>query len=1385
MASGTAGTSLPSSPLAPPDRSNLAERERFIERQLRKTRSQLRGVELTSRFMLLGAAALAYFLAVAVVDHWLVPGGLSIWGRLACLAVFLLAAAGYATRQLAPVLLHRVNPVYAAHTIERSKPSLKNSLVNFLLLRSHRAGVPDVVYQAVEEQAAANLTRTPIDHAVDRSGVIHMGYVLVALLSLFALYYVFSPKSPLETVARVVLPWADINPPTRVSIHEVRPGSDAVFRGEPVTISAEVRRLGSDEPATLIYSTADRQIAERPVRMYLPKDSIRHEVVLPEEDSAAASLAAGGMQQDIEYRIEAGDAVSPTYKLSVIQAPNIVVERVEYAYPKYTGEPPRSVAGAGDLRALDGTVVTIHALANQPIRTAYVEFDGDGRSRKPMTTNGQDARVSFPLTLKADRSGPAHSSYAIRFVNEHGKENLEPIRHKIEVFPDRAPEIAFSQPANSEIEVPLDGSAALAVEARDLDYGLSQVRISANVRNQPLFERTPLHTADEKGRQGRFTATEQFRPARLKVGQEPLREGDVVEYWAEATDNQTPDANVSKTEVRRIRIAPPKNRNQQPPNDPQQQPQDGGQEGNGQPQDKPNQQGQPSEPRDGQNQNPDQNQNPNQNPGQKNPRDPQPNQNQRPDQKQSPSDQPKDPGGAQNNQEQDGGGDQQNGDQKNGGQGKSSKSPKANSDQKQDNSRQNSDTQQNSDGKNQSGNEQNTGSEQNPSEPSGQPGAQQDQNSGSSKQDGSRSASNREGSSENPSGKAGQNPQQDNPSPTADGKGQQDGKSAANPTESQKNGAGGHNDGSPKQGSPADRQQSPQQRPQDDGQTRDPSANNQSGANQSGNDPAGDNASAPNRSDGKSNPSQRPSQPVAKDGDDGRALERILEHRRQAEQNQSPESQKSGPPDPSQSPPDANAQPQNTEPQKGQPQENPSKEGANSGTPTKDGQQKDGQANAGQPDAGQPANQKSDKAKSDDQESPTREPQPADGKQPPENSDPANQKSGAPGETSKTGNQKQDSGQAKTSKSGGQTPQSQQDSRPANSKSQPGNPDGADKSDEQSPAHGNKDSDTQSDSQGDRKGDGKQGGGQQKNQPGKGTAGQNEAADDGAGASTEPGQGESANEPGDKTGRGKSGKSSDQKGNGSRQSQGSPSGSGDKDGSPPSGKQPNGQKSDAAEGAADRKGSDRKTDPKGNPANRDSADPKSSPAQQGEPQDRDSKSGPNQDQKSKSEGDKSSPPGDTANGANSGEPQPGQPSPVTGEPVEAKEDQANLEYAKKATNLALDHLRNQLRKGEPDQKLLQKLGNNWSKEDLQRLVERWEKMERDAQLPGPEGAAGKRKLDDALQSLGIRPDVTRRAATRRADDAARGLRESSRLTPPPEYAEQFRAFQQGTARGQK
>src|SRR5262249_58591229 len=97
------------------------------------------------------AGVLAFFLAAAVIDHWIAP--LRTLGRWSLLLLLVSGVTTFVVFRLLPLLFRRVNRVYSAHTIERQAPAMKNSLVNHLMLKQEGRGASQGVLRAVEQQA--------------------------------------------------------------------------------------------------------------------------------------------------------------------------------------------------------------------------------------------------------------------------------------------------------------------------------------------------------------------------------------------------------------------------------------------------------------------------------------------------------------------------------------------------------------------------------------------------------------------------------------------------------------------------------------------------------------------------------------------------------------------------------------------------------------------------------------------------------------------------------------------------------------------------------------------------------------------------------------------------------------------------------------------------------------------------------------------------------------------------------------------------------------------------------------------------------------------------------------------------------------------------------
>ena len=553
MASGTATPQ--ETQAVDPNQVDAVQVDSFIEDRIRQTRRQVRGVDIAGGLIVMAIGTVVYLMAAAVIDHWIVSGGLGFVGRLVLLLVLLAAASAYFVRYVLPAIRFQVNPIFAAETLERSRlsignnRSLKNSLINFLLLRGHRREVLPVVYRALQQRAATDLSRVEIETAVDRKHVFRLAYVLVGVMAIGALYHVISPKNPLISAARVIWPFAALEAPTRVTIEDVRPGSVDAYFGDVIEVSAEIDGLKDDETVLLRYSSNDGQIVDQVIPMTLSAGAYRHRCELPPSE--------GGLRQSVTYHLTAGDCKTARFSVTARTAPAIVVKAVEYDYPEYTGIADWTAERkGGDLRAIEGTHVTITAETNREPRTAEIDFDCDGDPGQRMTVRDKEAVGRFMLSLiDDDPPRPKHESYQLRFTDVAGLSNPQPIRHRIEVIRDLPPVVDLLAPGAEDLQLPEDGRLAITVRATDPDFALRRVVLQTDAmragkkQTGHQGERLSIPPLLDKLHEGEFKDTYYFEPAQFK-----LVAGDRVLYWVEAEDNKQPHPGRSRTVQRWITI---------------------------------------------------------------------------------------------------------------------------------------------------------------------------------------------------------------------------------------------------------------------------------------------------------------------------------------------------------------------------------------------------------------------------------------------------------------------------------------------------------------------------------------------------------------------------------------------------------------------------------------------------------------------------------------------------------------------------------------------------------------------------------------------------------------------------------------------------------------
>ncbi|HEY6563111.1 MAG TPA: hypothetical protein VIY86_01320, partial [Pirellulaceae bacterium] len=425
--------------------------QEFVDRQVGKVSSLVRASDLAGAFLSWAFWVTAGTLGFVLIDHWWFDPG--HWGRFAALVVLSLVTLWYVGRRIVPLALHRINPAYSAKVIEESQSGLRGALLNLVFLRQRPNGAPETVLKELEQQTATQLSRMSVDDVVDRTEVVRWLAAVATIVVLFTGYAVFSAKDVFPTVQRILAPWSRIARPSRVRITAVQPGDTQVYFGGLLHVSAEVQRLADNDSVELVFTTEDRRSVDQRVPMRRAANTDEFAAKLPSETS--------GLESELEYRIEAGDAVAGPFRVRVLPAPSIVVDRIQYDFPSYTGQASQTVKGDGDIEAVEGTMATIFGRANQDIRAAAFWFNAGAAERpspgtsptsatvrQPLRIDGRLAEGHFTLMLHEDRTTPTYSNYEIRFENLDGESNPDPVRHQIRVIRDLGPMIEILSPSS-------------------------------------------------------------------------------------------------------------------------------------------------------------------------------------------------------------------------------------------------------------------------------------------------------------------------------------------------------------------------------------------------------------------------------------------------------------------------------------------------------------------------------------------------------------------------------------------------------------------------------------------------------------------------------------------------------------------------------------------------------------------------------------------------------------------------------------------------------------------------------------------------------------------------------------------------------------------------
>ncbi|MDE3197302.1 MAG: hypothetical protein KGN84_13210, partial [Acidobacteriota bacterium] len=240
---------------------------------------------------------------------------------------------------------------------------------------------------------------------------------------------------------------------------DVQPGSRTVRRKTDQMVSAQLNGFTASKASVFVRYASASKWEEGPMQR--------------QAAGSGFSFALVGIPEDLEYYVEAGGIRSSSYKLHVVDLPNIKNIKVTYAYPSWTGMPPETEDPGGDLRAVEGTVAKLEIQTDRPLSGAQLLVDDAKAIDLPNTV---DNKTAASVTIEKD--GAYHLG-----VNDHGEMVRLTDDYFIEARKVSPPTVKITKPGHDAKVSPIE-EVDVAVSAED-EYPLQDLTLHYSVNGQP------------------------------------------------------------------------------------------------------------------------------------------------------------------------------------------------------------------------------------------------------------------------------------------------------------------------------------------------------------------------------------------------------------------------------------------------------------------------------------------------------------------------------------------------------------------------------------------------------------------------------------------------------------------------------------------------------------------------------------------------------------------------------------------------------------------------------------------------------------------------------------------------------------------------------------
>lgn len=483
--------------------------------RLNNLRSRYRKVTLWRGILITASVFIGLVLLTAGLEGWF---RFTPPGRFLLVTAGLIVTLGVLIRTCLIPLWQKISDDMLAKRIDRHYPDLNDRVTMTLQLwrqqgAAQQSASPELL-EAAFTASAASTENIDFEVADGRSRLPLAARIFGGNIAIAAIVFLLFSVPLSGALNRLTNPLTHFPAPQNTFL-TVQPGHIDVATGGQVTVTADIAGEMPDQATIRLYAG----------------EEIWKSVDLSPIGPFAFSYTIRDIHESINYEIEAGDARSPRFRISVIDRPRVASMHLTYRYPPYTRLAPRTTTEGGDIVALKGTRVAFDVKASQALATAQIEIEGQ---ENPIGLQVEGDAAEGALAISTDQI------YRVILRNRDGRESLDPPQYRITVLPDRMPDVRIVSPGK-DANLTENMLVSLLIAATD-DFGFSSMNL--------VYQKAPDGEIGRKALTIDKNVTTLTTPYVWDVSDLGLFPEDIMSYYVELFDNDTvtgPKRAVSRT----------------------------------------------------------------------------------------------------------------------------------------------------------------------------------------------------------------------------------------------------------------------------------------------------------------------------------------------------------------------------------------------------------------------------------------------------------------------------------------------------------------------------------------------------------------------------------------------------------------------------------------------------------------------------------------------------------------------------------------------------------------------------------------------------------------------------------------------------------------------